>query len=99
MISEIFDRILRLSRDSIRRGATSCRHLAEALPGQRLRVAGIDLPPQKAHRLLEMGFVPGTSVEVVRFAPLGDPIEVRVRGYHLSVRRVEARGIGVEEWK
>ena len=47
------------------------------------------------HRLLEMGITPGTNVEVVRFAPLGDPIDIKVRGYHLSLRRKEAEIIQV----
>ena len=41
-------------------------------------------------RLLEMGFCNGASVEVVRRAPLGDPIEFRLRGYHLSLREEQA---------
>jgi len=47
-------------------------------------------------RLLEMGLVPGTSVTVQREAPLGDPIELRVRNYALSIRRAEAHGIEIE---
>ena len=47
------------------------------------------------HRLLEMGITRGTKVEVVRFAPLGDPIDIKVRGYHLSLRRQEAEVIRV----
>lgn len=47
-------------------------------------------------RLLEMGLVPGTAVTVRREAPLGDPIELRVRNYALSIRRAEAHGIEVE---
>lgn len=47
-------------------------------------------------RLLEMGLVPGTRVEVRRRAPLGDPLELRVRGYGLSIRRAEAAGVEVE---
>lgn len=46
-------------------------------------------------RLLEMGLVPGTPVEVVRLAPLGDPMDLRVRGFHLSVRKHEAAGLTV----
>ena len=41
-------------------------------------------------RLLEMGVLPGTLVELVRFAPLGDPVEIKLRGYHLTLRRQEA---------
>ena len=57
--------------------------------GARATVAGYvgDDPPG---RLLEMGLVPGTAVEVVRLAPLGDPMDLRVRGFHLSVRKEEA---------
>ncbi len=46
-----------------------------------------------ARRLLEMGVVPGAPVRVVKFAPLGDPLEVRVRDYHLALRRSEAETI------
>ncbi|MDP1572108.1 MAG: FeoA family protein [Vicinamibacterales bacterium] len=49
-----------------------------------------------ARRLLEMGLVPGTRVTVRRIAPLGDPLELRVRNYALSIRRAEAAGIDVE---
>ena len=46
-------------------------------------------------RMLEMGLVPGTPVEVVRLAPLGDPMEIRVRGFLLSVRKEEAAHVVV----
>ena len=46
-------------------------------------------------RLLEMGFCNGASVEVIRRAPLGDPIEFRLRGYHLSLREEQARHVAV----
>jgi len=42
-------------------------------------------------RLLEMGLIDGTKVEVLRFAPLGDPIEIFVRGFHLTLRKSEAQ--------
>lgn len=48
-------------------------------------------------RLMELGLVPGTEVMVVRVAPLGDPIELRVRGYNLSIRRDEAARIEVQQ--
>lgn len=44
-------------------------------------------------RLLEMGLTRGTSVEIIRFAPMGDPIEILVRGYRLSLRRQEAESV------
>lgn len=47
------------------------------------------------HRLLEMGITRGTQIEVIRFAPMGDPIDIMIRGYHLSLRRQEAEAIQV----
>jgi ferrous iron transport protein A len=47
-------------------------------------------------RLLDMGLTPGTSVSISRVAPLGDPIELRLRGYTLSIRREDAGKIEVE---
>ncbi len=47
-------------------------------------------------RLLEMGVMRGTEIEVIRLAPLGDPIEVKLRGYHLSLRRQEAEQIEID---
>jgi ferrous iron transport protein A len=46
-------------------------------------------------RLMMMGLIPGTSFTVVRVAPLGDPIEIKVRGFNLSLRREEALGLWV----
>jgi Fe2+ transport system protein FeoA len=45
---------------------------------------------------MEMGLLPGTPVAVTRVAPLGDPLELRLRGYALSIRRHEAMGIEIE---
>jgi ferrous iron transport protein A len=53
-------------------------------------VAEIKLPGASKARLMEMGMLAGTPVELVRFAPLGDPIEIKVRGYNLSLRKHEA---------
>jgi ferrous iron transport protein A len=47
-------------------------------------------------RLREMGLVPGTRVTLVRTAPLGDPLELKVRGYHLTLRKSEAAEIAVD---
>ncbi len=63
--------------------------------GQKARVLGFDLPPEQHQRLLEMGLTVGAQFEVVRFAPLGDPIDIKVRGYHLSLRKKEASGVRV----
>lgn len=61
--------------------------------GERGRVIGFDLPAGNKARLFEMGLTNGAEIEVVRFAPLGDPIDIRIRGYHLSLRKREAAGI------
>jgi Fe2+ transport system protein FeoA len=67
--------------------------LGDLRPGQRGVVSGwLGEPPA---RLLEMGLLPGTAVEVVRRAPLGDPIDVRLRGYHLTLRVDEAAVVEV----
>ncbi len=62
--------------------------------GARGTISGYEGEPPM--RLLEMGLVPGTPVEVVRLAPLGDPMDVHVRGFHLSVRKAEAAHIVIE---
>jgi ferrous iron transport protein A len=68
----------------------------DALPrGVQARVLRMEGSGPVAKRLMEMGIVPGAPVSVVRCAPLGDPIEIRVRGYHLALRRSEARTITV----
>ena len=74
----------------------SCVSLSDLEPGGCGCVIGCDLPLEKAARLLEMGFTNGTNLRVVRLSPFGDPMEVFIRGYHLSLRRAEAAFIRVE---
>lgn len=50
-------------------------------------------------RLREMGVLPGTTVTLVRIAPMGDPIEIKVRGYNLTLRKSEAEFVVVEATK
>jgi Fe2+ transport system protein FeoA len=59
-------------------------------------VMEIKVPSASRPRLMEMGLLIGTSVELVRFAPLGDPVEIKVRGYNLTLRRQEAEQIWVQ---
>lgn len=47
-------------------------------------------------KLLDMGVIPGGAIEVLRVAPFGDPVEVKVKGYNLSLRKEEARQVSVE---
>ncbi len=79
-------------------GAPPARRLWDLGPGQRARVRGLrqGAPAYRA-KLLAMGLLPGTVVEVVRMAPLGDPVELRVRGYQLSLRRAEAEVLELDE--
>jgi ferrous iron transport protein A len=61
--------------------------------GAVVTVTEINVPPTQKPRLMEMGLLVGTSVELVRFAPLGDPVEIKVRGYNLTLRKSEAEQI------
>ena len=69
--------------------------LANLPIGAHARVIAVNGTGAVARRLMEMGVVPGAQVRVIKAAPLGDPIEVRVRGYHLALRRTEAQTITV----
>ena len=60
-------------------------------------VADIRVAPEQRGRLLEMGLLVGTPVELIRYAPLGDPVEIKVRGYHLSLRKLDADQIWVHQ--
>lgn len=72
------------------------RTLAQLNPGDRGKVIKVAGDSEAARRLMEMGLMRGTTVEVVRRAPLGDPLEVKVRGFMLTLRLAEARHIEVE---
>ncbi len=69
------------------------RTLADLEPGEKATVEAIDGTDTLAIRLMEMGILEGEVVAVVGRAPLGDPIEIAVRGSRLSLRRVEAARI------
>ena len=60
------------------------------------RVADVRGSDATSLRLLEMGLTPGTAVRVIGRAPLGDPLELEVRGYRLSIRRAEAARVALE---
>jgi len=67
--------------------------LADLKPGDAAIVCCVKPGEPSRRRLMEMGFVSGTNLRIVRAAPLGDPLQVEVRGYQLSLRLAEARGI------
>ena len=72
------------------------KRLSQLPPGSRAIVRRVQTDPDATRRLMELGLVPGTPVELVRRAPMGDPIELRVRGAHFSIRRSEAERIHVD---
>jgi len=70
--------------------------LADLSLGTSARVRAVDGPRAFRRRLLEMGLVPGTDVKIVTVAPLGDPLQIEVRGGQWSIRRAEAAQIQVD---
>ena len=72
-------------------------YLKDLKPGSRGRIRSYGKEhPEYRRRLLMLGATPGTAFEVVRIAPLGDPVEIRVRGSMISVRKDEAAFMQVE---
>ncbi len=65
--------------------------------GESAKVLSINGNSPITKRLMEMGVVPGVSVRLVKSAPFGDPLEIRVRGYNLAMRKSEAQTIEVEQ--
>ena len=63
--------------------------------GQRGRIGGLEGADPLVQRLMEMGLFEGEEVEVLGFAPLGDPMEIRLPDYRLSLRRTEAARVAV----
>lgn len=72
------------------------KSLSELRPKEKGKVVKVGGEGRIHQRLLDMGLVSGSAVEVERVAPLGDPIEIKIRGYHLSLRKEEAINIQVE---
>jgi len=62
-------------------------------PGQRGTVCQVCGNPDFRLRMMEMGFIKGTEVEVIKYAPLRDPMEFVIKGYHVSLRRDQAADI------
>jgi ferrous iron transport protein A len=72
------------------------RTLKEIRPGQTVKVIGLHGQGPVKRRLMEMGITANTEILVRKAAPLGDPIEVNVRGYELSLRKADIDIIEVE---
>jgi len=88
-----WERFAECVRGRRRGNVTTLADLPIGAKGRVVRVSGGD---EISTRLLEMGLTPGCSVQVLGAAPLGDPIELAIRGYRLSVRRTEAARIEIE---
>ena len=71
--------------------------LADLAAGDRGRVERVGGDPAVVQRLLELGLLDGEEFEVIGFAPLGDPLELRVGNTRLSLRLADARGVGVSK--
>lgn len=73
------------------------QNLAQLKPGQRATIKAVRVEGSiLSQRLLELGLYVGAEVRVVRFAPLGDPLEIELQGCRLALRKAEAAGIQVE---
>jgi Fe2+ transport system protein FeoA len=73
--------------------------LANLNIGEVAKVSAVHGESSISKRLMEMGVVPGVSIRIVKIAPFGCPMEVRVRGFSLAIRRSEAETIEISEWK
>lgn len=70
--------------------------LKELRPGQEGKVISIGERGPLRRRIMDMGVTPGVVIKVIKVAPLGDPIEVNIRGYELSLRKAEAEQIQIQ---
>ena len=70
--------------------------LDELQIGQSGRILKLDFQSPDSQRFMEMGLTAGSTVKILKLAPLGDPMEILIRGYHLSLRKSEAHLILVE---
>ena len=67
-----------------------------AAPGTRCRIVRVSLKGPLRRRIMDMGLVAGAEIHVIRVAPLGDPMELKIKGYLLSVRKEDAQFIAVD---
>jgi len=70
--------------------------LNEMKPGDACRIKKITARGRLGQRLMDMGFFPGMEINVVRNAPLVDPVELKLGGYHVSIRHDEAKFVEVQ---
>ena len=70
--------------------------LSELKPGQSAIITSVDGENELRCRLLDMGLIPHTKVTLQKIAPMGDPIEIQIRGYELTLRIDDAKKIGIK---
>jgi len=70
--------------------------LTELPIGKSARIINVDGEGKLRRRLLEMGILPHTNIKIEKIAPFGDPIEIEIRGFNLSIRKEDAQNIEVE---
>lgn len=93
-VSSCLEELKQKQQESADGGTTVA--LLEMKVGQKAKIVKIKGRGSTNKRIVDMGVEPGTMIEVERVPPLGDPVDVKVKGYHLSLRRDEATGITVE---
>jgi len=73
--------------------------VAHLKPGEKARIVKLLGKTSLRRKLLDMGIVSNAVIELIRHAPLGDPVQIKIKGYHLSLRKTEAAHIFVEKIK
>lgn len=76
--------------------------LSKLKPGEKAIIKEINLQGKIKYRLLELGIVENTKLKLIKYAPLGDPIQISIRGYNLAMRKETAKKIKIEkldEWR
>jgi DtxR family Mn-dependent transcriptional regulator len=81
---------------SMLKGDGGMKHLSDLKVGEKCKISRVIAGAEIKRRLLDMGIVPGVEIQIQKVAPLGDPLDVLVKGYHLSLRKEEAEAIVVE---
>ncbi|TET87494.1 MAG: ferrous iron transport protein A [Sulfurovum sp.] len=87
---------MRLKQDGSGQGKQLNRRLDGMGKGQKYKIAKLHTSGKLMHKLLDMGFVAGSEVEIVREAPLYDPMELKIHNYTITLRKSEANLIEVE---
>lgn len=94
-VSRVSEKVRKCHLDKLK-GGNLVKKLNDIRPGERCKIVKILSKGNLFKRITEMGLTAGTVIEIERIAPLGDPVEMKVKGYHLSLRKEEAAKIEVE---